>query len=112
MVEPWFKALQEEVIKTSQNKAAAKCSISSTAASQVLKGIYPGNIENVAEKVKGALLANSVVCPVLDKITTDVCAGYRKAKFSPNNPTRVRLYRACQTCANNPKNQGEWYANT
>lgn len=105
--EAWFKALTKEVEKTSQSKAGTKCSISGTAVNQVLKGTYKGSIENVKEKVAGALLENSVICPVLDVITTDICAKYRNAKFSPNNAMRVQLYRACQNCKHNPKSQGE-----
>lgn len=103
MNQPWFSALASEVEKTSQSKTASKCSISPTAVNQVLKGTYKGNIANVQEKVEGALLENSVTCPVLDIITTDVCAQHRNKKFSPNNPMRVQLYRACQTCQHNPK---------
>ncbi|NPA72702.1 MAG: XRE family transcriptional regulator [Gammaproteobacteria bacterium] len=101
--EAWFIALKEALQTTSQAKLAAKCGISGTAVNQVLKGAYPGSIENVAEKVKGALLKQSVVCPVLDVITTDICASHRNKGFMPNNPMRVSLYKACQRCLNNPK---------
>ena len=103
----WFKALQTEVAQTSQSKTARKCGLSATTINQVLKGIYPGNLSNVVEKISGALLAHSVICPVLDEITTDICASHRAKGFAPNNPMRVQLYRACQTCAHNPKRQGD-----
>ena len=99
----WFKALQEAVQTQSQSKVASKCGISPTAVNQILKGSYQGNIDNVAEKVSGALLEKSVVCPVLDVITTDICASHRNKGFAPNNPMRVSLYKACQTCKHNPK---------
>lgn len=103
----WFIALQKELQTSSQAKAAAKCGISGTAVNQIIKGSYKGNIENVAEKVSGALLEQSVICPVLDVITTDICANHRNKGFKPNNPMRVQLYRACQSCANNPKNKSK-----
>ncbi|WP_178860771.1 helix-turn-helix domain-containing protein [Thiomicrorhabdus cannonii] len=101
--EAWFMALQQAVANESQAKVASKCGISPTAVNQVLKGTYQGNINNVAEKVSGALLEHSVICPVLDVITTDICASHRNKPFAPNNPMRVNLYRACQTCQHNPK---------
>lgn len=99
----WFIALQEAVQTQSQAKVAAQCGISGTAVNQVLKGIYQGNIANVAEKVAGALLEQSVICPVLDVITTDICASHRNKGFAPTNPMRVQLFRACQICQHNPK---------
>ncbi|WP_321276951.1 helix-turn-helix transcriptional regulator [Thiomicrorhabdus indica] len=105
--EKWFIALQNACQTASQKQVADQCGISSTAVNQVLKGVYKGNLENVKEKISGALLKHSVICPVLDEITVDVCARYRKQGYLPTNPLRVQLYRACQTCPNNPKNQGE-----
>lgn len=99
----WFTALKQAVETQSQAKVASQCGISPTAVNQVLKGTYPGNLNNVAEKVSGALLEQSVICPVLDVITTDICASYRAQGFKPNNPMRVQLYRACQKCQHNPK---------
>lgn len=104
--EAWFVALQQAVANESQAKVASKCGISPTAVNQVLKGTYPGNINNVAEKVSGALLEHSVICPVLDVITTDICAAERNKPFNPVNPKRVHLYRSCQTCKHNPKSRG------
>lgn len=109
--EHWFIALQSAANTMSQAKLAAKCGISGTAINQVLKGNYQGSINNVSEKVKGALLEQSVTCPVLDTITTDVCANHRNKGFKPNNPMRVQLFRACQKCQNNPKNKGESQCN-
>lgn len=103
---PWFSALQAACEVASQSKVAAQCGISATAVNQVLKGSYKGNLDNVIEKISGALLNQSVNCPVLDDITTDLCARYRKEGFMPTNPMRVQLFRACQNCVNNPKNQG------
>lgn len=106
----WYLALKKEVERTSQSRVGSKCGISTTYVNWLLKGTYEtngGNIENVAEKISGALLEQSVNCPVLDVITTDICAQHRNSAFSPHNPMRVRLYRACQNCPNNPKNIGE-----
>ncbi|KUJ75941.1 hypothetical protein AVO42_00325 [Thiomicrospira sp. XS5] len=105
--ENWFIALQQACSVQSQKRVADQCGISATAVNQVLKGVYKGSLDNVIEKVSGALLNQSVHCPVLDDITTDLCAKYRKEGFMPTNPMRVQLYRACQTCPNNPKNYGE-----
>lgn len=101
--EQWFIALKHALKTTSQSKIAATCGVSGTAINQVLKGVYPGSITNVAEKVSGALLKKSVTCPVLDVITTDICANHRSKGFMPNNPMRVSLFKACQRCKNNPK---------
>ena len=103
----WFEVLNKACKTESQAKVAAKCGFSATALNQVLKGTYKGSLTNIQEKVSGALLKQQVICPVLDEITTDICAGYRKGGFLPTNPMRVQLYHACQTCKNNPKNQGE-----
>lgn len=101
--EAWFIALKQALETQSQATVAGQCGISGTAVNQVLKGNYPGSITNVSEKVKGALLKESVSCPVLDTITTDICASHRNKGFMPNNPMRVSLFKACQKCPNNPK---------
>jgi len=99
----WFIALENACTNQSQASVAAQCGFSATALNQVLKNSYKGSINNIQEKVEGALLNHQVNCPVLDNITTDLCARYRREGFLPTNPMRVQLYSACQHCQHNPK---------
>ncbi len=82
--------------------AAKRLNVSRTTVSLLLSNKYTAGTVEIAETISHAL--DKIDCPVLGEITGDECQKHRNAKFTPSNPQRVQLFRACQGC---PKNCGE-----
>ncbi|SIS88312.1 hypothetical protein [Neptunomonas antarctica] len=70
-----------------------------TAISRVLSNKYDGGTTNI--EARTLELFAKIQCPVMGGIKAEECQKHRNAKFTPSNPQRVALYRACQTCPNN-----------
>lgn len=96
-------ALRKLCGTTSQAAVARQLGVSEGTVSNALKGRYIGNVDRLAERIRGELLNEKVRCPVLGDITTRICQDEREKPFHSANPTRVQLWRACKTCPNNPK---------
>lgn len=104
----WIRLLAEQCDAKSQRAVADRIGYSPSVISQVIKGIYRGNIERVQQAVEGAFAGATVACPILGEIPRNVCLTHQRQKFSPTNPLRVRLYRACHgTCPHSTRNEDE-----
>lgn len=79
-----------------------KGKVSRTSVSLLLDNKYTAEIGEIEQKISAALCI--VSCPVLGEITSEECQKHREAKFTPSNPQRIQLFRACQGC---PRNCGE-----
>lgn len=97
----WVLALAEYCdAKKSQREAGALIGYSASAINQIFHAKYPNTAE-IEDKVRGALLGETVNCPVLGVLTKDRCRGHQAAPFAATNSTRVRLYRTCRgACPN------------
>lgn len=102
-----LQALHDLCGKTTQAQVARRLGVSDAAVSGALKGRYIGNVERLAERIRGELLNETVACPVLGEITTRICQDEREKPFHSANPVRVRLWRECQRCPHNPKAGGK-----
>lgn len=98
-------ALMDLKTKHSQAEIARRIGVSEGTISNALKGRYIGNVEALAERIRGELLNQTVACPILGQITSRICQDERKKPFSAVNPMRVRLWRACKACPHNPKGE-------
>jgi hypothetical protein len=111
---PQVKALPQDALdallelkKTSSQAAIARrLDVSDAAISAALRGKYIGNVEALAERIRGELLNQTVACPILGEITSRICQDERKKPFHSANPMRVRIWRTCRTCPNNPSANG------
>ena len=92
----WIMALAAEADRHTATKAASRIGYSTGAVSSVIRNTYKGNLEAVAENVKGALLGHSVECPVLGEIRKDQCNAEQKKSFTGTSAIRTRLYNACR----------------
>jgi hypothetical protein len=101
----WIMALAEACALSSQGKVAEKIGRSSAVVSQVLRAKYPGDMRGVEELVRGVFLSATVDCPALGRLPTNECSGWRRKarNFSGANALRVQMYRACQRCPINRK---------
>lgn len=97
----WLVELRNQCNRRPQRKVAKELGYSSSVVSQVLKGKYAGNLNNVAEMVCSVYLGQTVICPVMGELEVHRCKQYQKETFSATNRQRVRRYRACRTgCVN------------
>jgi hypothetical protein len=92
----WLDALRTECARTSQTAVAEQIGMSATVICQVLSGKYPGRLANVQQRVEGALLKQTVVCPVLGTLPRNECLDHQQRKFAATNAQRVNLWRACR----------------
>lgn len=90
-----------------QAEIARRIGVSDAAISGALKGRYIGNVDALAERIRGELLNQTVACPILGTITTRICQDERKKPLHTANPVRVQLWRACKTCPHNPLSKGD-----
>ena len=69
----------------------------SSTLSQVLSNSYAGDVGKIEERVRGALMALTVECPVLGEIGRDRCLDEQSKDFVATSAMRAQLYRACRS---------------
>lgn len=94
----WVLTLAEACDRTSQSAVAKRLNYSGSVISAVLNGVYKGNTDAVEKAVRGALMAETLECPVLGEIRKNIClTTQNKARdFQPTSFVRVQLYRNCR----------------
>jgi hypothetical protein len=105
----WVRSLALACQRTSQSKVAAELDRSPAVVSTVLRKKYAGSYDRIEERVRGVLMNGRVDCPALGQLPSHECQDWReKAKvFAVGNPTRTRMFRACQRCPIFKKEGGE-----
>ena len=97
----WVMALAEACDRSSQNSVAKRLGYSGATISGVIKNKYRGDIERVEQAVRGSLMSETVMCPVLGDLRRDRCLINQKKAKNPNPTSSVsmRLAKACKhTC--------------
>lgn len=90
-----------EACKAETSRAVAKrLGYSDAVVSHVLAAKYPGDMAKVLTKIRGALMGETVMCPILDEIGRDRCLSEQAKPFAATNSTRARLFHACKACPN------------
>lgn len=93
----WVVALAEHAMATSQRAVGDLIGYSGSVVSQAISNTYPGDIDRVAEKVRGALLQEEVTCPVLGPVRLNDCHAWQKKPRSTANSLNIRMFRACRS---------------
>ena len=93
----WVEELAIQATNTSAKLAAEKIGYSPSLISHVFANTYTGDVARVAEKVRGALMGATVVCPILGEIGRDVCLDEQKKPRRATSSVRSKLYRACRS---------------
>jgi DNA-binding transcriptional regulator YdaS (Cro superfamily) len=96
----WVEALATACDRSSQGRVAALLGISATTVNQTLGRAYRGRMDRVEARVRGELMRETVVCPVLGEISRRACLDHQSRRYSPTNLVRVQLFTACRTCEN------------
>lgn len=92
----WIEVLRAACQASTQTVVAERIGYSAGALSSVLAGSYKGNLDRVQQAVEGALMNSSVDCPVIGDLPRQRCIEHQRTPFTPTNPSRVALYRACR----------------
>lgn len=95
----WIVVLADECDRGGQGATARRIGIAKSTINEVMRRTYKARLGNIEQKVRGALMGTTVVCPVLGEIGVDLCLENQRRPFSAANPIRVQLHRTCPTCA-------------
>lgn len=88
--------------------AAKKINYSRSAISNVINGKYHGgDLARVESMVRGALMAETVECPVIGTIGRDRCLTEQKEPFRATSAYRAQLFHACRSGCPNARKIGE-----
>lgn len=97
----WIRELAGLASRRSLNAAAKRLGYSPATLSQTLANKYPGDLEKIAATVRGALMGETVLCPVLGDIGRDACLAWQAKPRAVTNAVRTRVFRACRSgCPN------------
>lgn len=101
----WVRCLAEECAASSQRQVALRIKRSGSLVNQVLKNKYAGDLTAVEDVVRGIFMNGTVDCPQLGLLPSHECQDWRKKsrRFGNANALRVRMYRACNHCSRNTK---------
>lgn len=100
----WLIALREACDAMSQRSIAELLEVSTGVINQVLAGKYKASTRRIEQRVRGAIMGETVQCPVFGEVTRANCQSHQdrplKRAFS-GNPLHAAVYRACrQGCPN------------
>lgn len=93
-------ALAEACRAQTSQAVAKRLGYSGAVVSHVLANKYPGDMAKVFATIRGALLGEVVLCPILGEIGRDRCLAEQSTPFAATNSTRARLFHACRRCPN------------
>jgi hypothetical protein len=97
MAPDWLPALRAEVDRTSGARTALRLGISEATVSQVLSGKYLADPQRIARRVRGALMGETVECPVALEMPLHKCQEIQDRKAgSFGNPVYARAQLCCK----------------
>lgn len=100
----WVVVLAEACrMAGSQSAVARRLEYSATTISQILSKTYLGDVGRVEQMVRGALMAETVVCPMLGDVARNVCLDWQSKPYSPTSSHRVAMFRACRSACPNSR---------
>lgn len=94
----WVIALAEACSAETQAAVARRVGYSGATVSQLISNSYRGDLRAVETMVRGALMAETVTCPVMaTEIGRDVCLNWQRRPFSTASANAVRMYQGCRS---------------
>ncbi|WP_425087017.1 transcriptional regulator [Stappia sp.] len=93
----WIAELASLADRDGLSGAGKRIGYSPAVVSQVINARYPGDLEKVEERVRGALMGLSVDCPVLGDLSRNQCLDWQKKPYASTSAHRVRMFRACRS---------------
>lgn len=92
----WVGELARQAMRTTQAATAKKIGYSSAVLSHVFANNYPGDMTAVETKVRGALMGETVICPIVGEIGRDRCINEQAMPNTGASSIRSKLFRACR----------------
>lgn len=92
----WIAVLAEECVRQSQTTVARRIGYSGAVVSAVLRATYAGAMGAVETAVRGALMGEEIICPIVGEMRRDRCLSEQKKNFVGSSEIRAALYRACR----------------
>ncbi|MEY9358982.1 hypothetical protein ABH994_001703 [Bradyrhizobium yuanmingense] len=92
----WIQALAEEADRITATRAAKNIGYSAAVLSHVFAKNYKGDMGAVEQKVRGALLGATVMCPVYGEMGRDQCLDFQKVVPPFSSEASSRCYRTCR----------------
>jgi DNA-binding transcriptional regulator YdaS (Cro superfamily) len=94
----WIEELAKFATATSASAAARKIGVSVSAVTQIIGGTYPSkDWSRIEDRVRGELMRETVICPVIDEITKSHCLDEQAKNFTGTSAVRTSLYHACRS---------------
>lgn len=93
----WVVALAEACTERTQAAVAQQLAYSPSAISATLANRYLGNVEEIAERVRGAFMSLKVDCPRKGPMSRNTCLQWQDKPFAATSADRVAMYRACRS---------------
>lgn len=84
----------------SQVKVAADLGISAATVNNLLRDRYPGDVDGMANRIRGQYMAETVNCPIQGVLSRRHCLDNQARPVAFTNPVRAALQSACRTCPN------------
>ena len=91
------RELALQVDRTTGAATAKAIGYSAAVVSHILAARYPGDQAAVFARIRGALMGETVLCPVLGEIGRHRCLSEQKKPFATSNSARARVFRACRS---------------
>lgn len=103
----WVIRLAEECAASSQRQVAARLDRSVALVNRVIKNRYAGDLAAVEDCVRGVFMNATIECPALGSIPSNECRDWQRKsrRFGNANMLRVRMFRACNHCPRNNKEE-------
>ncbi len=94
----WVETLAKEAMRPGSSGAsvAAKLGYTGAVVSDVINGKYRGALGLVEQKVRGAFMGATVVCPVMGETGRNTCLDEQKKTFKGTSSMRTQLFHACR----------------
>ncbi|PZP67130.1 transcriptional regulator [Methylorubrum populi] len=96
-IPPEVVTLAEFADSRSGAEAAKAIGYSPAVVSHLIANRYPGDLPTVMQKIRGALMGETVLCPVLGELGRDQCLTEQRRPFAATTAARAQVYRACRT---------------
>ena len=94
----WVEELAKFATATSGVMAAKRIGMSASLVSSICKARYTArDLAAVEARVRGALMNESVDCPVLGEIGRDYCLDEQKKRHVGSSAVRTALFHACRS---------------
>jgi len=104
----WIEELADLADREGLKGAEKRIGYAGSTISQVLSNNYNGVLAKVEQRVRGALMGATVICPVLDEMRRDVCLDWQGKPFAATSSLRVAMYRACRSgCPHSKHTKGD-----